>query len=106
MSKHHGQTLERAIRKAGINLTDLARELNVDRRTIYNWFQSPKLKESIICRIGRIIRYDFFVDFPELLETSQCRFDGQNGILNNIDNEKTWKDKYDLLLKDYNKLLL
>jgi hypothetical protein len=104
--KHHGQILEYGIRKAGYNLSELAKHLRVNRRTLYNWFQSPRIRTDIIYRIGKIIRHDFSVDFPELLSYSDTDNQHSPKIQDIILNDDLWKDKYISLLEKYNDLLI
>jgi lambda repressor-like predicted transcriptional regulator len=66
--RHHGQIIEYMIRKKGHNISDLAKSLNVKRRTLYKWFNQPILKFHVITRIGNVINYNFAVEFPELFE--------------------------------------
>ena len=44
MEKHYGQIVEYLVRKNGYSITDLATELDVNRRSIYNYFQNQFLK--------------------------------------------------------------
>ncbi|TWR28837.1 hypothetical protein FPZ43_11240 [Mucilaginibacter pallidiroseus] len=102
---HHGQLVEYTIRKNGYNLTDLANKLNVNRRTIYNWFQQPNLKISIIIAIGNVIRHDFSQDLPGILEDKDFSFNRPVVKSYNKSNENDWMDKYLTLLEQYNKVL-
>ncbi|AMR30494.1 hypothetical protein A0256_03180 [Mucilaginibacter sp. PAMC 26640] len=101
MSKHHGQIIEYAVRRAGYNLSELAKALGVNRRTLYNWFQMPRLRPDLIYRIGKIVRHDFSTDFPELL-TSDLVASASPRIQESILNDEIWKDKYISLLEKYN----
>lgn len=66
--RHHGQIVEYVIREKGHNISDLAKSLNVKRRTLYKWFNQPILGLDTITRIGNVITYNFEVEFPELFE--------------------------------------
>ena len=109
MEKHHGQIVEYIIRKNGYSITDLAAELEVNRRSIYNYFQNRYLKYDVICKIGLIINHDFSKEFPDLfaskkvdlIEENSATF-GQPGIHS---EELYWKDKYIRLLESYNAVL-
>ncbi|MBE9583765.1 helix-turn-helix domain-containing protein [Mucilaginibacter sp. JRF] len=112
MDKHlqqHGQLVEAAVRRRGINLSDLAKELGVNRRTIYNWFQSPNLKRDVIYRIGLRIGHDFSVEFPELFTSDMFSNERMrtlaysNTITGNEGSD--WKEKYITLLEKYNEIL-
>lgn len=113
MSKHYGQLVEYIVRKKGYSLSDLAKELNINRRTIYNWFQTNDLKRDMIYRIGYIIKHDFSKEFPEIFTTED--FSGiyatkkaSNFTLSTDSEEinKQWMEKYISLLEKYNKALI
>ena len=67
--RHHGKIVEYVVRKKGYNIGDLAKSLNIRRRTLYNLFNQPTLDFYIISQIGEVIRYDFSVEFPEFFES-------------------------------------
>ena len=114
MEKHYGQIVEYLVRKNGYSITDLATELNVNRRSIYNYFQNQFLKSDIIYKIGRVIRHDFSKEFPEFFTPEDFATSYKQGKLtvigtNSTDNpvtEEIWKDKYLALLESYNEALL
>nr|WP_294941713.1 HTH domain-containing protein [uncultured Mucilaginibacter sp.] len=114
MEKHYGQIVEYLVRKNGYSITDLATELNVNRRSIYNYFQNKFLKSDIIFKIGRVIRHDFSKEFPEFFTTEdfapnykQDNLRVVKASLNDNDIcEEIWKDKYLALLENYNEALL
>ncbi|MFA6082880.1 hypothetical protein [Mucilaginibacter sp.] len=103
--KHHGQIVEYLIRRNGYNLSDLAKSLKVNRRTIYNWFKQPQLKCDIIFHIGRIIRHDFSVEFPELFLPEQFDLIQKPTYIKQQLDINDWKDKYCNLLEKYNQAL-
>ncbi|MBL4676725.1 MAG: TetR family transcriptional regulator [Mucilaginibacter sp.] len=110
MSKHHGSIIEYVVRKHGYNISDLARELDVNRRSIYNYFGSQILKPNVIFQIGRVIRHDFSKEFPEIFEAEEFQdaFDiqpkfGVESVLST--DEAEYKEKYLELLERYNELL-
>ena len=105
MVKHQGQILEYGIRKAGYNLSELATQLGVNRRTLYNWFLMPTLRVNLIYRVGKIIRHDFSDEFPELSAYSDADIQGKPKIHDEILTDEPWKDKYIGLLERYNDLL-
>ncbi|MEJ7557069.1 MAG: hypothetical protein WKF66_02100 [Pedobacter sp.] len=97
---HMGQLLERAVRRTGLNITDLAIGLGVNRRTIYSWFTMEVIDESIMHRISDIIKHDF---------SSGKR----TAIVVQLKNEESspsgddayWKDKYIKFLERYSELI-
>jgi lambda repressor-like predicted transcriptional regulator len=67
--RHHGKIVEYVVRKKGNNISDLAKSLNISRRTLYNLFNQPILDFHIISQIGEVIRHNFSVEFPEFFES-------------------------------------
>ena len=55
---HMGELLEKAIRRKGLNITELAIALSVTRRTLYNWFKLERIDELVMERISEVIKYD------------------------------------------------
>ncbi len=103
MKINKGQVLERAVRRSTLNISDLAKMLNVNRRSIYNWFRQEELREEIFVKVGEVINFNFLIEFPEL-------FNGESAAINAADSadpsEVTyWKDKYIDLLERYSDLL-
>jgi hypothetical protein len=113
MDKHYGQIVEYRVRKNGYCISDLGRCMNVNRRSIYNWFNQKHLKRDVIFRIGYIIRHDFAQEFPELFEIDDfkaiynvpeqpVRYTSGSDYI----EQESWKNKYLTLLEKYNEMLL
>lgn len=110
MNAHHGQIIEKVIRRNGYSISELARLTKVNRRSVYNWFNQRNLKSDIIYRIGSVLNYDFSNEFPDLfinahsgepIPVIKANFDAIDGR-----NDLYWKDKYIQLLEKYNDLLI
>jgi hypothetical protein len=109
MDKHYGQIVELVIRKKGVSISELARLTNMNRRSVYNWFNQKYLKQDIIYQIGLILNHDFSVEFPELFRKED--FNQNQSCLSEFlfpvsSEQPLWKDKYIELLERYNSLLL
>jgi|SRR5690606_35761430 len=113
MKQHAGAAVEKAVRRSGISIAELARRVRINRRSIYNWFEQEILSVDIIFKIGNAISYDFTADFPDLLPNYRLQF-SQNQpqrkaeTLQDEDLQQLhyWKDKYITLLEKYNQLLV
>jgi hypothetical protein len=115
MSKHHGQTLEKVIRKGGHSISEVARMMNVNRRSVYNWFDLAVLRSEIIYKIGHKIMHDFSVEFPEIFKPEEFIFKKKpsSSIEESkkqdpswqVPNEKQWQEKYMELYPRYKALL-
>jgi len=106
MEKHYGQIVEYTIRKNGQNISELAKRLNVNRRTIYNWFNQPYLNTNIIHQVGLEAKLDFSVQFPELFTSEHFHVIPNAFEHLDILSGYDWKEKYVSLLEKYNKVLL
>jgi transcriptional regulator with XRE-family HTH domain len=111
MNKHYGQILERAIRRNGNSISDVARLLNINRRSVYNWFNQAQLRPEILYKIGHVINYDFSVDLPHLftpedfLRKPRLTINKQGELMEDTTNSHSWQQKYIDLLEKYNSLL-
>lgn len=91
-----GEIVEHAVRRQHVNISELSRQMNVNRRTLYNWFRQKKLPLDVILSIGEVIRYDFSKEFKD--EFQVPRQDPS-------DDKYYWMEKYITLLEDYKSLL-
>lgn len=108
MEKHYGQIVEYVVRKNGYSITDLAEGMDLNRRTLYNYFQNKYLKYDVIHKIGIIVRHDFSREFPELFTSDQFELKPivkSLGLSTTTSDEDYWKDKYIQLLEVYNEAL-
>ena len=87
MEEHRGSELEKEIRKNGINISELARKIGVNRRSLYNWFKEKNLKSSIVKRISEAISAESEEQSPDNNEVDY------------------WRDKYISLLERYVQVL-
>lgn len=98
MSLHHGSIVEKAIRRSSRSITDIAKSTNLNRRSIYNYFNQKRLKPSLIISIGTAIQFDFSEEIPELKSN-------KNHIDVTFEKEDYWKSRYIDLLEKYNAIL-
>lgn len=111
MDLNAGQIVERVVRRNKVSISELARRMQVNRRSVYNWFDQKTLKIDIICKIGHVLNHDFSVDFPEAF--GERGFAAMEKIVDAMeDNEHKqpnsvhyWMVKYISLLEKYNELL-
>jgi AcrR family transcriptional regulator len=101
---HMGATLELIIRKNELNLSELAQEVGVDRRTFYYWFKKSVLKESTIDKISRVIRSEDVANSLKRGIIEPC-FEPSVTLTANKNGDEYWKDKYLVLLERYTQLL-
>lgn len=97
---HMGELLERAIRRKGMNITELAAALNITRRTLYNWFKLERIDEVTMERISGVIKYEINTSNinPVITKSSSS----EPSITK---DEAYWQARYIDLLERYSKLL-
>lgn len=105
---HRGEIVAKAVKLSGVKITDLAKKLKKSRKWLYDSFANKNLSFDVILAIGKVIRHDFSEDFPQLtsihskpakLADSKIKYAAdQNSV-------EYWKNKYLLLLEEYNQLL-
>lgn len=112
IDKHYGEIIEKVVRRNGYSISELARLAEVNRRSIYNWFNQQKLKPEVIYKIGCALRHDFSNEFPELFTSAdfQQAFEIHKSVraaavVEEKERINYWKDKYINLLEEYNQLL-
>lgn len=104
MEIHYGQIAETVVRRNCQSITQFASLINVNRRSVYNWFKQKDLSPAIIYKIGVTINHDFSIEMPELFTAED--FSEKNSLSPvEIQVETAWKDKYLDLLDDYTVLL-
>jgi AcrR family transcriptional regulator len=108
---HFGKIVERIVRRDHMGISEIARKLNVSRRTLYNWFNTKRLSFDIICQIGIVIEHDFSKEFPNEFA---LRFNSSNAEKDIETHEAKdapldaiyyWMDKYIKLLEKFNEAL-
>lgn len=108
---HMGEILEHVVRRDRMGISELARRLNISRRTMYNWFEMDRLSIEVIRRIGLVIGHDFSAEFPEEFAKKSDYVDGESftNIQNSLESSPTavyyWMDKYIKLLEKFNSAL-
>ncbi|PST83240.1 hypothetical protein C7T94_11650 [Pedobacter yulinensis] len=106
-----GEIVELAVRRQNVNISELSRKMNVNRRTLYNWFQQRRLSAEVVHNIGRMIQHDFSKDFTgekqiPLIERPQENSPSrQSGDMERSDAIFYWMEKYIRLLEEYKNLL-
>ncbi|SDG66883.1 hypothetical protein SAMN05421827_10997 [Pedobacter terrae] len=105
-----GKILEKVVQDMGISIAEVARKTNYERTTVYRHFSKSDLDYAIILKYGKALKYDFSVQFPELLDfTSQ--YDAPLSdykvitVADALKERDYWKDKYVALLERHNELL-
>ncbi|MBQ8521281.1 MAG: XRE family transcriptional regulator [Bacteroides sp.] len=75
---HIGKLIKQKLAEQGKTTLWLAQELSYNRTTMYKIYDKASLDTQMLLRISRIMKYDFFKDLSQELETalpssSDCR---------------------------------
>ena len=109
MEHNAGEIVELAVRRQNVNISELSKRLNVNRRTLYNWFKQRKLHTDVILEIGKAIHYDFSIDFEGELQPLNFAegINVNSRDLSSAHSESVyyWMEKYITLLEDYKRLV-
>jgi CRISPR/Cas system-associated exonuclease Cas4 (RecB family) len=102
--QHRGEIVERAIRKSGYPISEIARKLGKSRRWMYLMFDNSQVDIESIISIGKIIHHDFSSEIRELSAINTNSY-LEPDIKYNKQTKEYWKNKYLRLLENYNELL-
>ena len=99
---HHGLIVEKVVRRSGFSISEIARSINVNRRSIYNYFGQERLSIDIIAAFETALNHDFSQDIPEYSKYKLNKMP----VGKEFGEAEIWKKKYLYLLEKYNDLLL
>ncbi|WP_036677950.1 helix-turn-helix domain-containing protein [Daejeonella oryzae] len=109
---HAGSIIEKVVRRKNVSISSLSRKLNVNRRTLYNWFNQETLPSKLIGKIGHNLGHDFSLEFssalsgPDLKIIEDVTMSMQRSENENAETYQYWMCKYIELLEKYNALLV
>jgi transcriptional regulator with XRE-family HTH domain len=106
---NYGSILEKAVRKDCMGISEIARKLQVSRRTLYNWFESENLDLEVFYKVGLVTGHDFSKEIPGF-EEEKKRFAGNfpkelSALDDNANTVYYWMERYIHLLEKYNSIL-
>jgi len=103
--QHRGEILQKAVRKSGIPLSKVARQVGKSRTWLYNQFESQDVGLDILLEIGKVIHYDFTPEIDEFSRISQSINGGsvdEDAEEYSTETAEFWKNKYLQLLEEFN----
>jgi transcriptional regulator with XRE-family HTH domain len=112
---HVGEMIEEVIRSNRLSISDVARRIHVNRRSVYNWFKQKSLRPYTLHRICYVLVYDFSVKLPDYFKeqfiqnkdfappASEKKLDLESDTESN--SVQYWINKYIYLLEKYNETL-
>jgi predicted transcriptional regulator len=109
--KHRGEIVEKAIRQSGVKITQIAKEIGYNRKSIYDFFDNANLSLDVIVEIGKAIKYDFRKDFPELfiqgavnIVNESPEVYGTGSLVECLKEKNEWKSRYYAALEENSNL--
>ena len=104
--QHRGEIVKKAIYQSGMSITLIAKKIGKSRRWMYHMFENNNVSLDLVLEIGQIIHYDFTDEIREINYTKVNLQDNQPTYVKLGSEEvEFWKNKYLLLLEEYNELL-
>ena len=102
MATHRGKVLEEMIRSKGYSISQVAKRLDISRRTLYNYFEDPELSWQKLSHIELILHLDLGSRLTEM--RNYYTPDIPTQVHEDVDTEY-WRAKYIALLEKYTSLL-
>lgn len=112
---HVGEMIEEVIRSNRISISDVARKIHVNRRSVYNWFKQKSLRPYTLHRICYVLVHDFSVKLPAFFndqfiqnkEFAPPASDRKADVMAETESNSVqyWINKYIFLLEKYNETL-
>lgn len=111
---HIGELIEELIRINHLSISEVARRMHVNRRSLYNWFKQQSIRPYILHRICNVLANDFSIELPSIIKEAPRLDSGKNktppkdkevaeeGSSNTV---SYWMNKYIYLLEKYNEML-
>lgn len=103
--QHRGEIIRKAVYNSGYTITEIAKSIGKSRKWMYLMFENSNVSLDIVLQIGKIIHYDFTDEIKEFSPSQKIiEKSSLNSKKENPDAEY-WKNKYLMLLEEYNELL-
>ncbi|WP_165870299.1 helix-turn-helix domain-containing protein [Albibacterium bauzanense] len=108
MLRHDGEILKKLIGKGDIPISRIAKQMGVNRSTIYRMFDKADIPIDFLLKIGKVINKDMSPFFPEVIQAIQeppVNYSSPKSYSELLDERRYWKDKYINILEKCNSLL-
>lgn len=109
-NKHRGALLEAAVKDSPVNITQMVKRMGIARGTYYNHKNDPNLPLELLARYGKVLKYDFAQDLPEMqqetLEEPDSAYALPKTLEEAIAQRDYWRDKYYQLMERFHEVVL
>ena len=103
--QHRGEIIKEAVYKSGLSITQIAKRMGKSRKWTYNMFENNSVSLDVVLQIGKIINHNFTNEINDLHFIKKSVVKTSSEYLANKKSSEYWKDKYLILLEEYNDLL-
>lgn len=109
-SIHIGEMIEEIIRVNQLSISEVARKMHVNRRSVYNWFKQKSIRPYILHRICNVLAVDFSIELPSTIKDVQAKNKEPDDFQppekeSDSNSVNYWMNKYIYLLEKYNEIL-
>lgn len=109
---NRGRLLDHAVRNSGLSISKVAERAHYSRGSFYIHRKDPKLPFHILAVYGKVIKYDFSYDIPEMIERGFMYLEQPEELYGEpetfeeaIEQRNRWKDRCIQVQEKYQKLL-
>ncbi len=109
---HVGELIEELIRVNHLSISEVARRMHVNRRSVYNWFKQKTLRPYVFHRICNVLSEDFAIEVPNILQPREKEIPPPVEVHPRLEEKEAgsssvnyWMNKYIHLLEKYNEIL-
>ena len=103
--QHRGEIIKEAVYKSGLSITQIAKRMGKSRRWVYIMFENKSVSLDVILQIGKIIHHNFNNEIKDLHLIKKSVVKTPSEYQSNKNSSEYWKDRYLILLEEYNDLL-
>ena len=62
---HIGQLIKSVFDESGMSVSEFARQIHLERSTIYGIFERPSIDSLLLARISLVLKHNFFSDIEQ-----------------------------------------
>jgi hypothetical protein len=107
---HRGALLDKAVKEHSTNITQMTKRLGISRGTFYNHIRDPHLSFETLAKYGKVIKYDFSADLPEMkkyvFEEPEVPYGVPKSFEEAVEQRDYWRERYYQKAEEYTRLVL
>jgi predicted transcriptional regulator len=103
--QNRGEIIKQAVNKSGMSITHLSKSIGKSRKWVYDMFENESVSLDVILQVGEIIHHNFTTEIDDLYSLQKGTIATSLDNENNSNSVEYWKNKYLILLEEYNTFL-